>query len=346
MQAFKNLDDEIMLRASRQADRDRGHLTAVPNDDLVQLGEAIDPWEHDERRYKLGIENIDFSMHPRRAADFLVVGALPGGGKTSILEQSSVTNARDGHKVLVVSLEMTISDLENKIIGREMGCDVHAFERHRKDKSEKYNKALSALNALPLKYYRPAEGKGVTVEKIFAIAERWEADMIAVDYAAMLEDWEPGNKARAILNFCAAKTKETGIYMLMLAQLKTEAMLRKNFRPTLADFEDSRAFSKAPTGVVLIHRPFNGDPKRDTVAEFIVAKNRRLAPSFRGHVHWHGPTTSFFAMTQEEESKAPCCWKPKPQKKREPDRASGLTKKQEDDLLNELDNDGFFTQKG
>ena len=337
IQPDESLEDEIVRRAQRQAERDarRAHLRIV-DDHLVQIGDAIDPWEHDQRRYRIGIDNIDASMKPRRAADFTVVGALPGGGKTSVLEQSAVANARDGHRVVIYSLEMTVPDLQNKMIGREMGVSFHDFERHRSRQSEEYQRAVARLRALPLKLFRPPEGQSVTIEQIFQIAERSRADMLAIDYAALIGGWEPGNKAREILNFCASKTKQTGIHLLLLAQLDQKVMLRKNARPMLADFEDSKAFAKAATGVILIHRPFNGNPKHDTVAEFIIAKNRRLAPTFKAHVFWDGPTTSFFTMSEEEESLALCCRK-KPAKPRPTPRSPDeMTRAEEDALLNEF----------
>ena len=311
------LEDEIVRRALRQQERDRRHLSVVPDDVLVHVGDTTDPWEHDQRRYRLGIRNIDNAMQERRAADFLVVGALPGVGKTSVLEQSSVANAREGHKVLVVSLEMTIPDLDKKMIGREMGVTMREFERQRALNTDAYLKAKETLRELPFKLYRPKEGQGVTIQRIFAIAEKWGADMIALDYAAMIEGWQPGNPAREIINYCASRTKDTGIYLMLLTQLQVMAMHRKNFRPTIADFADTKSFAAAATGIVFIHRPFIGEPRKDIVAEWIIAKNRRLGPCFRGHSHWHGPTTTFGSMTEEEEAKAPCCYKA-PKKKDEP----------------------------
>jgi len=332
------LEDEIVRRAQRQLERERrAHLKAVPDDGLIQIGDAVDPWEHDQRRYRLGIDNVDRSMHPRRAGDLLVIGALSGGGKTSVLEQSAVTNAKAGYRVLVVSLEMTIADLQNKMIGRELGCDVHAFERHRSDKTDAYHDAVERLRALPLKFYRPAPGQSATIQQIFEVARRFGADMIALDYAAKIGGWEPGQSARRIVEYASAATKETGIYLLLLAQLKQDMLLQKNRPPTMADFEDTKALAKEATSVLLIHRPFNGNPKLDTVAEFVCTKNRKFAPSFKAHVFWHGPTTSFFSMTPEDESHALCCAKkPRPPKKPatpEPRSHDEMTREEEDAIL-------------
>jgi replicative DNA helicase len=322
------------IEDARQIQRDaRPHLRSA-GDNLIQIGDAVDPWENDQRRFRLGLANIDASMKPRRAGDFTVVGALPGGGKTSILEQSAVANARDGLRVVVYSLEMTVADLQAKMIGREMGVDFETFEAHRVRQSAEYLAAVAKLRALPLKMFRPPEGQIVNIQQIFGIAERARADMLAIDYAALIGGWEPGNKAREILHYCAAKTKETGIYLLLLAQLDQRVMLRKQARPMLADFEDSKAFAKTATGVILIHRPFNGDPKRDTVAEIIVAKNRKLAPTFKAHVFWNGPTTSFFTMSTEEEAACACC-KPKAKAKPAPRGPNEMTRNEEDALLDE-----------
>jgi hypothetical protein len=101
----------------------------------------------------------------------------------------------------------------------------------------------------------------------------------------------------------------------MLAQLDQNVLTRTNARPTLADFEDSKALAKEATSVVLIHRPFSGNPRLDTLAELIIAKNRSLAPKSKPHVHWHGDTTTFFSMNPDEEALAMCCKKAEPKSK-------------------------------
>jgi replicative DNA helicase len=339
----ESLDEEILRRAQRQQQRDqegRSHLRLVGDGGLVQFGDAIDPWEHDERRFCLGVGNFDRSLQPRRAGDFLVVGALPGAGKTSLLEQGAVANARLGHKVLVVSLEMLCADLQGKMIGRELRVGAAEFERQRREGTAAYLQAQAALSALPLKFFRPPDGKQATIQQIFAKAEQWGADMIALDYAAKIGGWVPGNTAREIVAYASGRTKATGIFLLMLAQLDQRILLRKDRRPTLADFEDTKALSKEATSVVLIHRPFMGNSKLDTVAELICCKNRKYAPSFRAHTYWGAETTTFYAMTEEEECNALCC-RPKPRsqrKKAEPVLERGddeMTRAEEDALLDE-----------
>jgi replicative DNA helicase len=315
----ESLDDEILRRAKRRQDDDLHgrHLRAVPSsgDGLVQFGDAIDPWENDERRFSLGIKNFDDSLKPRRAGDFMVIGALPGGGKTSILEMSAVANARAGYKVLVVSLEMLNAELQGKMIGRELGVGSVDFEWHRREQTAKYQAACSSLSSLPLKFFRPPDGQHASIQQIFAKAEKWGADMIALDYAAKIGGWQPGNVARDIVAWASARTKATGIFLLMLAQLDQKVLLRKDRRPTMADFEDTKALAKEATSVVLIHRHFYGHPKLDTVAELICCKNRKFAPTFKAHTHWHGETTTFFTMSAEEEAGALCCKKAAPKSK-------------------------------
>lgn len=303
-------DDELRHEAAdfERAQEQRARRRAEP-DDTTQAGTAKDPWENDTRRYQLGIENIDRSARLRRPADFMVVAGLPGGGKTSLLEHTGIANAEDGKRVVIASLEMTKPEIEGKMVGRMMGVDLENFERHRRANTTAYQDALAKLQALPLRLYRQPEDRSVEVQTLFGVAQRAKADMLLIDYTSMIGGWVPGNDARKIVQRIAAWTKATGIFVMLLAQLKTALVLQKNRRPTMDDIEDTKALNQASTSLVLVHRPFLGQPKKDVVAEIVVAKNRKGGPTFTGHVHWYGPTQSFFAMNEAEEAQAECCHK-------------------------------------
>lgn len=303
--------DEVRRRAAKHEER-TAQRAQVEHDETIQAGDAVDAWEHDPRRYVLGISNIDRSMQPRRAGDFIVIAGLPGGGKTSLLEQSAVANAEAGHRVLIASLEMPIADLQNKMIGRDLSVDLRGFENHRRAKSDDYLAAVERLRSLPLRFWRPKNADQGTAKNIFAVAERMNADMVMIDYAAKLGGWSPGDTAKKIVMGMGNYIKDTGLCVFLLAQLQAD-MLKQRRRPTMADIEDTKGLNQESTGMVLLYHPFKDNPTKNTIAEIGVMKNRKGGPTFWGHAFWHGPTQSFGGMDRDEEDAAECtCRKKKP----------------------------------
>ncbi len=102
--------------------------------------------------------------------------------------------------------------------------------------------------------------------------------------------------------------KETRIHLFMLAQLKFG---KPGSRPILDDVADSTQLPQEADKVIFLHRPFFGDKVRDVITEVISPKNRK-GKTFRSHVHFYGPTRSFYAMDDIDEARVDCC---KPKKK-------------------------------
>lgn len=316
--------DEIEQRASRERARQAAPVrNVIPLDESVHIGDVEDERQDDPRRYGLGLTNIDPGLGPLLPAGFTVAAALPGFGKTSLLEQIAVANAKprangESYCVFVATLEMMESEIRDNLVGREMGVELEDLTRHRRVNSAEYRAALDAVRSLNLRLWRPPIGKNADIRTVFQKAERANADMLLIDYTKLLGGWKPGNEAAQIVQYTAAQTKHTGLHVVLLAQLNTDNVGR---RPTIANMEDTKALNQASEKLILIHRPFALRKTGDDVAELIVAKNRK-GKMFRGHVHWYGPTHTFYSMTREDEAKVECC---KPRKRAEPEKRSTPT---------------------
>jgi replicative DNA helicase len=327
----ESLDDEIARRAMRQQRR----LEVAG--EAPRIGEVDDEADTlDTRRYRLGLSCIDCGMGPLRPGALTVAAAVTGYGKTSVLEQCGRANSEDWCNFLV-TLEMTEAEIQANMIAREMGVALEDYEREKRNHSSKYTEALDRVRSLNLRLWRPPVGRTATAQDIFRRAERAQADILLIDYTKYMDGWNPGKDASDIVGWISARAKATRMHVVLLAQLKEEA---RGKRPTLEHMEDTKRLNHEASTVILIHRPFAGkDPKADVVAELIVAKNRK-GKTFRGHTHWYGPTHTFYTMTREEEARVACCGKAKAKKPAvataaNASRESGMTKAEEDALLNE-----------
>lgn len=270
----------------------------------VDVSDVPDPDDSDVRRYELGVANIDRGMGKIRPTDFMVIGARQGHGKTALAETLAIVNAVK-YRVMFASLEMPLDELKERMIGKIMRASVEDVERLRILKDPQYAAAKDSLESLNLVFYRPTKRKLRTSDAVMQAAEQNRADILIADYTRSYADWRVGNSdaCSEIVGNLSQWTKDRRITLVQLCQMNREAQER---RPIESQLQDCGRLEQEATKVILLYRKFKGNKRNDTVAEIIVAKNRR-GPEFRGHAYWTAATTSFHSMTIEEDQAALCC---------------------------------------
>ena len=271
---------------------------------VVDVVDVPDTDDSDNRRYSLGIENIDRHMGPVPPGEFVIIGARQGQGKTALGETIAIQNAVH-RRVIFASLEMTIEQVRDRMIGRILSKTQNEVASLRKLKDAEYRRGRDTIDSLGLVFYRPTDLKKRSSQYIMDVAAYEGADILLLDYTRSLTDWEEGNarvNSKIVQNF-SMWTKEKKITLFLLSQLNRDAQGK---RPIESQLQDCGRLEQEAERILLIYRPFVGKGEADNIAEIICAKSR-TGPSFRGHVGWHGPTTSFHTMTKEEEWTAPCC---------------------------------------
>lgn len=295
-------------RLAAERKRDESRPQPAQNDDAIHIGDVPETDTSDQRKYSFGISNVDRDLGPMRPGGFTLLCALTGRGKTILAEQAAYTNAAAGYEVMLATLEQTEIEVRDSMIARKMGWTLEDAEREMRDDTEEYRAARKALNDLPLHLWRPKPSRPRRPDDILKAAQRLKADMLIIDYTRHIDGWNPGNEANTIAKYFAEAVKESHLQLLLLGQLKFG---KERQRPTLDDIADSTQLPQAADKVIFLHRPFAGDKKRDIVTEIISPKNRK-GKLFKAHVHWYGPTRSFYAMDDAEEARCECC---KPKKK-------------------------------
>lgn len=115
---------------------------------------------------KTGYPSIDAKLGCMRGGDFIILAGAPGMGKTCMMINLIANIARQGLKVDVYSLEMSLQQLQNRFICSQAKIDAsklrtQSLSRYEKDIYQRY--VYEVLPGLPIKI---SAQYNITVDKI------------------------------------------------------------------------------------------------------------------------------------------------------------------------------------
>lgn len=226
----------------------------------------------EQSRIDTGFPKLDSVLKGFEGGQLIIVGARPGVGKSAFLLDIAESAARAGNETLFVSLEMSASELTERLLARRsMATMDNLIDRDLNDETWTDIAAVSnRLERLPLHFWdKPA----VTVSKIRgAAATIHNLRLIVVDYLGLMQadrradsrNLELGQISRDLKNLAS----ELQIPIVAAAQLNRG--VNDTERPTLLSLRDSGELEQNGSKVLFLWR----------VDEFgtvgvSVAKNRR-----------------------------------------------------------------------
>ena len=212
---------------------------------------------------------------------FYVIGARPGMGKTTLALNMANRIAKDGKRVLFISLEMDGNQITAKRLAIWTGLPYNALYTGRLAGTDMdtVTPALDWMARLP--FYTSDSGI-YTMSDLTPHVMSGSYDIVFVDYLGIMtpevEDAQR-TKYEQISNLSKAMkalAKRARIPIVALSQLNRESASKQNKRPTLAELRDSGAIEQDADGVILLHRDgYYADEKPETEKiELILAKNR------------------------------------------------------------------------
>ncbi len=232
-----------------------------------------------------------------------ILAGRPGSGKSAYAEIIAIANAST-ESVLYFALEMGAQETADRIGARLAGVGVANYQRS--------GRAAQLCIEDPTSWFdlRIVDNKQrLDVRAIDDLIGSCAPSLTILDQARHLAGWFEHGARRSdlapteILHDLAALAKRRKTHLLVLQQLNRDA---DGHRPSLGDLRDCGAFEEIADCVLFLHRPFYGLPEKDTIAECIVAKNRRGPPCIT-HASWDGVTMDFGEISDDENRNAACC---------------------------------------
>jgi replicative DNA helicase len=225
-----------------------------------------------------GLDPLDMVTGGLRNGELVVIGALPGAGKTALASQMIVANAETGNGVGVFSLEMSRWDLGKRFLSNVTSVAATKIRNPQFIKKDEWQSlAVGAGEIAQWPVWFDDSGT-VSIAELLARARlfitRMKAKLIVVDYLQLVRADARDIRERVgkVADALRQLAKAERIPVVLLSQLRRPQNV--NEPPTIIDLKESGDIEAHAHVVLLIHAPVAADGKPTGEESIIVAKNR------------------------------------------------------------------------
>ena len=238
-----------------------------------------------------GFKDVDNLFHGLRGGDLVILAARPGIGKTSFALNMATNAAKSGTSVAFFSLEMSASQLVQRILCAEARISLSKIRGGYISEGD-WGAIADASNRLSKLELFIDDSPGLSILEARAKARRELRSvepgkgLIIVDYLQLMQPPQTrrdGNRAvevGEISRGLKVLAKEMNMPVIALSQLSRAVEMRCKKRPQLSDLRESGSIEQDADIVMFIDRSMDeieaeqdGRPDLGT-ADLIVAKHR------------------------------------------------------------------------
>ena len=246
-----------------------------------------------------GFDDLDSRTAGLQPTELIILAARPAMGKTSFamsLAQNAAISG--GWPVLVFSLEMSSTQLAERMLCSEARVDSSSLRRGQLQKQDMSNLTAAATSVSSAPIFID-DTPALSLREVRARSRRFRSDptlfprdgsgkkcgLIVIDYLQLMRGSPQAAKASReqeiseISRGLKGLAKELECPVLALSQLNRSLEQRTDKRPQLSDLRESGAIEQDADVILFIYRDvvYNKDSENPDVAEVILGKNRHGA---------------------------------------------------------------------
>lgn len=212
-----------------------------------------------------------------KAGNIMVLAGGTSMGKTQFT-LNLVNRLQSEYKISFYSLEMSRTELVDRLIAMNTGLDCGKIRNHCLDAQEYMQYKEYIENELPKLNLKICDKKDITTNYIQSLEKNSDSDLVVIDYLGLVTPNIRCKKYEAVTELSRSFKILAGVIkkpILLLHQINRSYMDRQDKRPLLTDLRDSGAIEQDADFVCFVHRPYVvGDAQMDDHIEFIIRKNR------------------------------------------------------------------------
>jgi replicative DNA helicase len=275
IESAKTQKDLDFIRQEQEKYVDTSQLLSI-----VHNSEELLSTEYENQKIiTTGFPSLDKKLGCMQGGDFIILAGATGMGKTCMMINLVAAIAKLGFKVDVFSLEMSLKQLQNRLICSQTGVDAskfrtRSFADYEKRVYEKYIK--ETLPNLPIKI---CPEYNITVDRIRDMAKKSDSDIVFVDYLGLINggsNKSTYDRISEISRELKLAAMETNKPFFVLHQLNRAYADRADKTPKLSDLRDSGKIEQDADTVCFVHRPAYYEPNKcsDFDLQYLIAKSR------------------------------------------------------------------------
>lgn len=231
-----------------------------------------------------GFKSLDNKLSGLQRSDLIILAARPSVGKTALaLDIARQSALKHGSKVLIFSLEMSSSQLVDRMLAAESKVDAWRLRTGKIQSDDDFSKLRDALGRLSSANISIDDKAGNSILNMRSVGRRLKResglDLIIVDYLQLMM---PSGRFKNSDNMVQQITeisrslkilaRELDVPVLALSQL-SRAVEQRGGKPRLSDLRDSGSIEQDADVVMFIHRE-RDEVGRDNNAEILIEKHR------------------------------------------------------------------------
>jgi replicative DNA helicase len=238
--------------------------------------------EVDGGRLSTGFADLDYHLGGFGEGQMIVLAARPAIGKSALGLNIAANVMKAGNGVLFVSLEMSHSELTERLLSSEASINGHDITAGTISEHQMFQLSQRAedLSRNRLFYLDNKYSIADITAKARLAYRKHGVRFVVADYLQLVDaESKRGMLREQAVSSVSRELKrlamELKIPVLVLSQLNREVEKRDDKRPKLSDIRESGAIEQDANVVLFLHRPDAYDAEdRPGQAELIIAKNR------------------------------------------------------------------------
>ncbi|MFA5696760.1 MAG: DnaB-like helicase C-terminal domain-containing protein [Bacilli bacterium] len=180
-----------------------------------KVQKQVVPTKDYKLRYTWGTQKLDDNFAIIKRKTFIVLAAKRGSGKTTYAFDMACKNAKLGHRVLFVSLEMEKEHIKEDFARRRAGITIPEEREYRIPNSKKiyYEEKIKEIDDIKTLFFSGIQrGSDISWDGVkLLIAEHKDLDLVIIDNLDLIDknegerdDWEKQKRiVKSIMNFTA-----------------------------------------------------------------------------------------------------------------------------------------------
>lgn len=225
--------------------------------------EIQDARDGKRRALATGLVDLDRKIGGLQPSNLVILAGRPSMGKTALATNIAFNVAKSGAFVDFYSLEMSGTELANRIISFEVKKAASEF-RAGKASAFMIDKAGEAVKSLQKLAMSIDQTGGISIATLTARARRnkrrRDTKLIVVDYLQLMQASRrknAGNRVEDVAEITTglkALAKELNVPVIALSQLNRAVESRDNKRPQLSDLRESGSIEQDADVVMFVYR--------------------------------------------------------------------------------------------